>query len=406
MSDGPAKVLPPPAFLGEPALAAVLAALPEARVVGGAVRDTLANRPVTEVDLATPQTPEAVTKALQASRLRAVPTGIEHGTVTAVSDHQGFEITTLRRDVETDGRHAVVAFTDDWREDAARRDFTINAMSMTRDGAVYDYFGGIADLRAGLIRFVGDPATRIAEDFLRILRFFRFFARYGAGTPDAAAAAAIRHGLHGLAELSVERVWSELSRILATPDPRGAVSLMDELGVLRAVLPEGAEPSGLARLVAAGAPAEPVLRLAALLTGDAAVVAARLRLSAADRDRLAALRTGPVARPGDDDATLRRLLADTEPALLIDRAWLVGGGAPEWEALRKRLAAQTPPVFPLEGRDVLALGEPEGPRVGALLRAVRRWWLDGGCVAGRDACMAELLRQRHGEGERTLSRDG
>ena len=406
MSDAPAMILVPPAFLGEPALAAVLAALPEARVVGGAVRDTLANRPVTEVDLATPQTPEAVTKALQASRLRAVPTGIEHGTVTAVSDHQGFEITTLRRDVETDGRHAVVAFTDDWREDAARRDFTINAMSMTRDGAVYDYFGGIADLRAGLIRFVGDPATRIAEDFLRILRFFRFFAWYGAGTPDAAAAAAIRHGLHGLAGLSVERVWSELSRILAAPDPRGAVLLMDELGVLRAVLPEGAEPSGLERLVAAGAPAEPVLRLAALLTGDAAVVAARLRLSAADRDRLAALRSGPVPQPGDDDATLRRRLADAEPALLIDRAWLAGGGTSEWAVLRKRLAAQTQPVFPLEGRDVLALGEPEGPRVGALLRAVRRWWLDGGCVAGRDACMAELRRQRHGEGERTLSRDG
>ncbi|HLY87817.1 MAG TPA: CCA tRNA nucleotidyltransferase [Acetobacteraceae bacterium] len=406
MSDAPAMILVPPAFLRESALAAVLAALPEARVVGGAVRDTLANRAVTEVDLATPQTPEAVTKALQAARLRAVPTGIEHGTVTAVSDHQGFEITTLRRDVETDGRHAVVAFTDDWRADAARRDFTINAMSMSRDGAVYDYFGGIADLRAGLIRFVGDPATRIAEDFLRILRFFRFFARYGAGTPDASAAAAIRHGLHGLTGLSVERVWSELSRILAAPDPRGAVLLMDELGVLGAVLPEGAEPSGLGRLVAAGAPAEPVLRLAALLTGDAAVVAARLRLSAADRDRLVALRSGPVPQPGDDDATLRRLLSDAEPALLIDRAWLAGGGASEWAALRQRLAAQTPPVFPLEGRDVLALGEPEGPRVGALLRAVRRWWLDGGCVAGRDACMAELLRQWRGEGERTLSRDG
>jgi poly(A) polymerase len=404
MNDVPAMVLAPPAFLGEPALAAVLTALPEARVVGGAVRDTLANRPVTEVDLATPQTPEAVTEALQAARLRAVPTGIEHGTVTAVSDHRGFEITTLRRDVETDGRHAVVAFTADWREDAARRDFTINAMSMSRDGAVYDYFGGIADLRAGLIRFVGDPATRIAEDFLRILRFFRFFARYGAGPPDPAAAAAIRQGTHGLAGLSVERVWSELSRILAAPDPRGAVSLMDRLGVLRAVLPEGAEPSGLEQLVAAAAPAEPLLRLAALLTGDAASVAARLRLSAADRDRLAALRSGPVPRPADDDAELRRLLADAEPGLLIDRAWLAGGGAPEWAALRQRLAAQLPPVFPLEGRDVLTLGEPEGPRVGVLLRAVRQWWRDGGCVAGRDACLAELVR-RFGNGEPPLSRD-
>ena len=161
-----------------------------------------------------------------------MPTGLDHGTVTAVAGGRGFEITTLRRDVETDGRHAVVAFTDDWRADAARRDFTINALSMTRDGAVFDYFGGIADLRAGRVRFVGDPATRIAEDYLRILRFFRFFARYATGPADPAALAAIRAGVPGLATLSVERVWSELARILSAPDPRTAVSLMAELGVL------------------------------------------------------------------------------------------------------------------------------------------------------------------------------
>ena len=171
--------------------------------------------------------------------------------------------------MQTDGRHAVVAFTDDWQEDAARRDFTMNALSMTRDGAVFDYFGGIADLRAGVVRFVGDPATRIAEDYLRILRFFRFHARYAAGPPDAAAVAAIRAGVPGLARLSAERVWSELTRILAAPDPRGAVALMAELGVLAAVIPEGADPARLARVVATDAPPDPLLRLAALLTGDA-----------------------------------------------------------------------------------------------------------------------------------------
>jgi poly(A) polymerase/tRNA nucleotidyltransferase (CCA-adding enzyme) len=322
-----------------------------------------------------------------------VATGVEHGTVTAVTESQGFEITTLRRDVATDGRHAVVAFTSDWRADAARRDFTINAMSMTRTGEVFDYFGGISDLRAGLVRFVGDPATRIAEDYLRILRYFRFFARYGRGNADPAALAAIRAGVSGLSRLSVERIWSELVRILATPDPRAAVALMAELGVLAAVLPEGADPTRLARLVSANAPADPILRLAALLTGDVATVAARLRISAADRDRLAMLRHGPIAQPEDDDAVLRRLLADEPAEVLIDRAWLAGGAAPEWAALRTRLIAMPRPVFPLEGRDVLALGEPEGPRVGALLRAVRQWWVDGGCVADKQACRAELQRR-------------
>ena len=181
MSETPALRIDPPAFLAEPALVAVMAALPEARVVGGAVRDALAGREVGEIDLATPRTPDQVTEALQASGLRAVPTGLSHGTVTAVVDGHGFEVTTLRRDVESDGRHAVVAFTDDWRADAARRDFTINAMSLTRSGDIFDYFGGIGDLRAGILRFVGDPSTRIAEDYLRILRYFRFLARYAGG---------------------------------------------------------------------------------------------------------------------------------------------------------------------------------------------------------------------------------
>ena len=383
----------PPDFLGDPALAAVLAALPDARIVGGAVRDALARRPVTDIDLATLRTPEQVREALEKAGLRAVPTGIEHGTVTAVSGGRGFEVTTLRRDVETDGRHARVAFTDDWRADAARRDFTINAMSMTRDGAVFDYFGGVDDLRAGRLRFVGDPATRIAEDYLRILRFFRFFARYGTTAPGADERAAIVAGVPRLASLSAERVWGELERILGSPDPRAAIALMAELGVLQAVVPEGADPAWLSRLIQAGAPADPLLRLAALLTGDATAFATRLRLSGAERERLESLRSEPVPSPGQDDAALLRLLADTPPRMLIDRSWLAGGGAEEWTKLRSRLASLPVPVFPLEGRDVLALGVAEGPRVGELLRAVRQWWLDGGCAADAAACRAELVRR-------------
>jgi poly(A) polymerase/tRNA nucleotidyltransferase (CCA-adding enzyme) len=383
-----------PSFLAEPALAAVMTSLPEARVVGGAVRDALAGRPITDIDLATPRAPEQVTKVLQEAGIRVVPTGIDHGTVTALLGERSFEITTLRRDVETDGRHAVVAFTDDWRTDAARRDFTFNAMSMARDGEVFDYFGGIADLRAGIVRFVGDPAIRIAEDHLRILRYFRFFARYSAGPADAAALAAIRAGASGLGKLSAERVWSELSRILAVPDPRATVALMADLGVMDAVLPEGADAARVARLVEAGAPADPLLRLSALLTGDARALAERLRLSGWERDRLLALRGGPVPRPESDDAALRRLLAVEDRPVLIDRTWLSGGNAPGWADLRQRLAALPRPVFPVEGRDVLALGEPEGPRVGALLREVRHWWLDGGCTASRAACLAELAQRR------------
>ena len=393
MTDQPALTIAPPDFLADPALVRVLAALPEARIAGGAVRDTLAGRPVADIDLATPRHPAQVIEALTEAGIRAVPTGIAHGTVTAVSGGRGFEITTLRRDVKTDGRHAVVDFTGDWREDAARRDFTMNALSMTRDGAVFDYFGGIHDLGSGIVRFVGDPATRIAEDYLRILRFFRFHARYASGPPDAPAVAAIRAAVPGLARLSAERVWSELTRILAAPDPRGAVALMAEIGVLAAVIPEGADPARLASVVAAGAPADALLRLAALLTGDPEAFAARLRLSTAEHDRLMALRQAPLAPPDADDPALRRLLADTEPAVLRDRIWLEGGTGPEWAALRARLASMQRPAFPLEGRDVLALGLPPGPHVGALLRAVRAWWLAGGCRADAATCGAELARQ-------------
>ena len=267
-----------PDFLSDPALSSLWDALPDARIVGGAVRDALAGRPVADFDLATPQSPDAVIAALKQAGLKVVPTGLAHGTVTAVLDGRGFEITTLRQDVETDGRHAIVAFTADWKQDASRRDFTINAMSMTRDGRVHDYFGGVADLAAGRVRFVGEPATRIAEDYLRILRFFRFHARFGRVPPDPETLTALKAGIPGLARLSVERVWSELRRILGAPDPDEAIGLMFDLGIWAAAVPEAMTRAPLADL-----PPDPVLRLAAMLTGDPLTLATRLKFSNDDR---------------------------------------------------------------------------------------------------------------------------
>lgn len=393
MSETPATRLdPPPEFLREPGLQAVLAALPRARMVGGCVRDALLGRDVADIDLATPDAPEDVMAALRAAGLKAVPTGLAHGTVTAVAAHRGYEVTTLRQDVATDGRHAVVAFTADWRADAARRDFTINAMSMTATGEVFDYFAGLPDLRAGRVRFVGDAATRIAEDYLRVLRFFRFHARYGRGTPDQAALEAIRAGVPGLARLSAERVWSELKRILAGPDPAGTVALMQACGVLAAVLPEAEDPARLATLVVAGAPDDPVLRLAALIGGDGVAATARLRLSGAEASRLVALRAATAPADDADDDMLRRALADTPKEVLIGAAWLAGRGEP----LRARLAALPVPVFPLAGRDLAAAGLRPGPAMGALLRDLRAWWLKGGCRADAAACRTELARRLAG----------
>jgi poly(A) polymerase/tRNA nucleotidyltransferase (CCA-adding enzyme) len=384
--DRPALKIERPAFLDDPALGAVLDALPEARVVGGAVRDALAGRDISDVDLATPRPPDDVTRALVAAGLRAVPTGLDHGTVTAISGHRGFEVTTLRHDVETDGRHAVVRYTDDFREDAARRDFSINAMSMNRAGEVFDYFDGISDLRAGKIRFVGDAVERVREDFLRILRFFRFHARYGRAPPDSEAIAAIRAGVPGLSRLSVERIWSELKRIFVASEPDATVALMAELGVLQAVLPEAGVPlrGTLARL-----PADPLLRLAALRPADPSGLATRLKFSAAERDRLVAL-AAPALPDDSDDADIRRALADSSPDILAGRARLAGRG-PD---LVRRLETMPIPVFPLHGRDLLAAGIAPGPAVGEMLRDLRGLWLDGGCVMTVDELRGELARRR------------
>jgi poly(A) polymerase/tRNA nucleotidyltransferase (CCA-adding enzyme) len=397
VSDPPQDRLPPPAFLAAPAPAAVLTALPGSRAVGGCVRDALAGREVHDIDVAAPLPPEAIARRLVAAGLRVFETGLSHGTVTAVLDHQPVEVTALRRDVLTDGRHAEVAWTTDWREDAERRDFTINAMSMDRDGALWDYFTGREDLAAGRVRFVGDAATRLAEDYLRALRFFRFQARYGRGAPDAAAVAAIRASVPGLAILSAERVWSELKRLLAAPDPTGALALMAETGVLGAVLPEAVPPSlaDLGRAIAAGAPpAAAVLRLAALLRPDSAgrggAIAARLKFSGEERDMLAALHDAPVAPPEDPAPLAWLATRGTQERALAEAFLAEARDGRDRAALRAWIAATPVPDLPVLGRDALALGLPPGPGIGRLMRELRDWWLAGGCVADRAACLARL----------------
>jgi tRNA nucleotidyltransferase/poly(A) polymerase len=262
------------------------------RFVGGCVRNTLMGREVDDLDIATQLTPNAVIALAQKSGFAAHPTGIEHGTVTVVVDHQPFEVTTLRRDVSTDGRRATVAFTDDFRADAARRDFTINAMSCDGEGRLFDYFSGQADLAAGTIRFVGPAAQRIAEDFLRILRFFRFLALYGRSPPDAEALAACAAAAPEIARLSGERVQVEMRKLLAANDPVAALALMAETGVLAEVVPGTPARERLARLLALAPEADWLVRLAALLRGQAGGadhIASRWRLSNNDAARLLAL---------------------------------------------------------------------------------------------------------------------
>jgi poly(A) polymerase/tRNA nucleotidyltransferase (CCA-adding enzyme) len=252
---------------------------------------------------------------------------------------------------------------------------------------VFDYFGGRADLAAGRVRFVGEAARRVAEDYLRIFRFFRFFARYGRGAADEEALAAIAAGREGVAGLSVERVWAEMKRILQAPAPVEAVALMEATGVL-GMVGAGASVERLRALAAAGAPADPLLRVAALFGAQSEALAARMRASAAETERLAALVRGAALTPAADAAAIGRALADEEAEILVGRSWLIGAPTGEWEELRRRIAAAPKPVFPLQGRDLAALGVAPGPAMGRVLQRVRDWWLDGGCVADRAACLA------------------
>ena len=391
----------PQAWMAEPPTRAVLEALSaggvEARFVGGSVRDALLGRPIGDIDIATPAPPEQVIEILEKNGIKVVPTGLSHGTVTAVVMPRHFEITTLRRDVETYGRRARVAFDADWAADAARRDFTINAIFLAANGTIDDPVGGLCDLRARRVRFVGDPATRIAEDVLRILRYYRFEARFGTGTGDLQARAACRDAAHLLPTLSGERVAQELVRLLETPDPTKVLQMMREDGVLAVVLPEASRLDRLRRLIGIELETGALLRLAALIEVDAdgaAAVARRLRFSNAWRDRLRGLSPPwPVDRRGDTKVQRRTLYR-----LGVERyREIVQLMAAQGELSPSRLAglleiarAWTPPLFPVTGRDVTALGVPPGERVGRLLAAVRDWWEDGGFNADRAACFAHL----------------
>lgn len=412
----------------EPATRALLAALRQAgiaaRFVGGCVRDALLGRPIADIDLATPARPEDIVAALGKAGIKTVPTGIAHGTITAVVPPRHFEITTLRRDVETYGRHARVAFDADWSEDAARRDFTINAIYLDPDGTVHDPVGGVADLAAHRVRFVGDAATRIAEDVLRVLRYYRFEARFGTGPiggqGDAGARAACRAAVPLLPKLSAERVAQELIRLLAVANPVPTLHMMQQDGVLAAILPEATRLDRLERLIAlesaplprlrrgslpppqagegrGGGPPDALRRLAGLIAVDAdgaVAMAERLRLSNAARDRLAGLAPPWPLDPAGETRAQRRALYRLGAERYRDLALLTAAdGAMDEARLAEMLAlAETwrPPAFPLAGHDVTALGIAPGPRVGELLAEVKRWWEEGDFAADRAACLERL----------------
>jgi len=393
----------PQPWMVHPATLAVLEALTagraQARFVGGSVRDALLGRQIGDIDIATPAPPERVIELLKKRGIKVVPTGLAHGTVTAIAGTppRHFEITTLRRDVETYGRRARVAFDADWAADAARRDFTINAIFLDPDGTVHDPVGGLADLRARRVRFVGDPATRIAEDVLRILRYYRFEARFGTGLGDPQARAACRSLAHLLPNLSAERVAQELVKLLETSDPISGLRMMLEDGVVSVILPEARRLDRLRQIIAIDPEPDPLRRLAALIEVDgpgAVALAERLHFSNAWRDRLEGLAAPWPIDPSADFAAQRRALYRLGTERYRDIALLL---AAEGAMSRDRLAELltfarnwTPPAFPLAGRDVTALGVPPGPCIGRLLDATREWWEAGDFTADRAACLAHL----------------
>jgi poly(A) polymerase len=391
-------------WLNRPETARVFAALSgdgiETRAVGGAVRDALLGLPVTDIDFATTAEPGKVMARARKAGLKAIPTGIAHGTVMVVADGAPFEVTTLRRDVETYGRHAKVAFTEDWAEDARRRDFTLNALYVGPEGALYDPLGGYADLVAGRVRFIGDAEARISEDYLRILRFFRFNAYYGKGPLDDAGLSACVKQRGGLRQLSAERVCAELKRILSAPQALEAVEALFDYGLLTDILGSAPRLHRLAHLIAietalSRAP-NAVLRLAALavfVAEDALRLAARFKLSNAEQATLA-LGTGEALDPAlPEEGAAKRLLyrlgADAFP-LQVLLAWATRGAAaddPDWRRALTLPERWQAPSFPVRGPD-LAPFNLEGPALGEVLRALEQHWIDGGFAADREQLVA------------------
>ena len=401
-------------WLGDDRLQRLLAALgsdgDEAMVAGGAVRNALLGQEVADIDIATTTLPPETISRAEAAGFRAIPTGIEHGTITVVAHGRPFEVTTLRADVATDGRRAKVRFGRDWKADAERRDFTINGLYARADGTVVDLVGGLADLESRTLRFIGDPEARIREDYLRILRFFRFFAWYGSGRPDAEGLKACARLKDGLDQLSAERVWAELRRLLSAPDPSRALLWMRQAGVLTRVLPESEKwgIDGLHPLVAAEADlgwrADPLLRLASIVPPDAErmdAMARRLRLSNADAERLRLWASARKPDPKTPESGLAAALYAGDRQAIIDRlrlalssararaqesndAMMEAGG---YARLLKFAEAWQRPDFPLSGRDLLAIGATPGPQVGSLLKCLEEQWVEVGFAVDRDALL-------------------
>lgn len=394
------------AWLREGPLARLLAALnaegEEARVVGGAVRNALLGEPIRDIDVATTAVPDEVVRRVTAAGFKAVPTGLEHGTVTAVADSRPFEITTLREDVETFGRHASVRFGRDWRKDAERRDFTMNALSLSADGTVHDYVGGLEDLQHRRVRFIGDAATRIAEDYLRILRFFRFHAAYGQGALDPAGLHACIEARGGMEQLSRERVRMELLKLLVAKHAVATVATMAEAGLLVPVLggvPYLASFANMTKVEAAiGWPADPVQRLGALgvmVTEDGERLWQRLRLSNGEHARLVSMGEGWWRVSPADEKAGRALLYRLGAERFADRVLLAWARSPagaadeDWRGLATLPERWVVPVFPLKAADLIGRGLAKGPPLGAALRAAEEAWI-GADFPSDDAALAAI----------------
>jgi len=373
----------------------------EARVVGGAVRNTLLRLPVDELDIATTAVPDEVVRRVEGAGWKTVPTGIEHGTVTVLIGGRPFEVTTLRRDVETYGRKAKVVFGRDWVADAERRDFTINALSLSVEGKVHDYVGGLADLATHRVRFIGDPAQRIAEDYLRILRFFRFHAWYGQGTPDPAGLDACIRARGGIETLSRERVRTELLKLMLAPHATPTLALMSETGLLGSVLGGVALLASFENMVkveaAAGFEADAVRRLGALsvwVAEDGERLEQRLRLSNADAERLSALERWWQISPAAGEHFARTLLYRLGAQHFVDQvllAWsrsAAGAVHREWRALAEMPQTWTAPEFPLRASDFIARGLAPGPALGAAMRSAETSWIAADFPADRAAIEA------------------
>jgi poly(A) polymerase len=384
-----------------PETVAVMNALGEARFVGGAVRNALLGASVVDIDIAVAMPPREALARLKAKGIKVVETGLDHGTITAIAGSHAFEITSLRRDVETDGRHAKVAFTDDWAEDAARRDFTINALYASAGGEIFDYATGVEDLIAGKVRFMGVAELRIAEDYLRVLRLFRFHAWYGKGEMDAEGLRAAAQAKAKLQTLSAERVAKELLRLLEAGNPTPVLRVMAATGILSELLPGALQLPRLERLVEIDAdnffPRDALLRLAALLPdGEEAAHAAadRLKLSNAERTRLVqALGTETIAEQLSAKAA-RRLLYRIGVARFRDKVLLRWASAPKgsgaWRMLLQMAENWQRPRFALSGRDVMQAGVPEGPDVGRILAQVEDWWVGWDFTADEGALRDRL----------------